>query len=160
MSMSETARRKHLKNASADLSRDVGGIEASADLLDKSKSVVGRNVNKNDDCFFNLFDAAELESHASEPFITKAMARLAGGVFIQLPESSLDSSGLREQVLAIAEELGDVSHAAREALKDSHVDAAEGDVIARELDQLIERAVQTRAMVQAMSGKPVSVKAA
>ena len=157
MTLSDTARHRRLKKASADLSTDVGGIEAAAELCGKSKSVVGRNVTAHDEYYFNLRDAAELERYASKPFVTAEMARLAGGVFVPLPESTIDGSGLREGVLAIAEELGDVSQATRDALKDMVVDPREGDTIVRELTELIEAAVHTRAMVQAMvEGKPVA----
>lgn len=156
MSLSDTARFKALKHASKKLSHDVGGIEASAELVGKSKSVIGRDVCLNDDCFLNLRDAAELERHASEPFVTKAMARLAGGVFVQLPEAEIDASGLRDSLLAIAEELGDVSHAVREALHDKDVKPKEAARIAEELTELIDQAVRTRAMVEAMGEqKPV-----
>lgn len=156
MTLSATARFKALKHASKALSHDVGGIEASAELVGKSKSVIGRDVCLNDEQFLNLRDAAELERHASEPFVTKAMARLAGGVFVQLPQIELDATGLREQVLAIAEELGDVSEVVRSALKDKEIKPKEAERIVSELSQLIDQAARTRAMVEAMAdGKPV-----
>lgn len=163
MTLSPGARAKKLKQASRELTDSLGGIVASAEEVGKCKSVVGRNVNRNDsDCFFNLLDAARLEELADKPFVTMAMARLAGGVFVALPETQIDASGLREKILAITEELGDVSGVTREALLDEKVGGREAESIIKELDDLIERAVEMRECVAALGGiTPVrEVKAA
>lgn len=163
MTLSPGARAKKLKQASRHLTDSLGGIVASAEEIGKSKTVVGRNVNRNDEeCFFNLLDVARLEELATKPFVTMAMAHLAGGVFIPLPETSIDATGLREKILKITEELGDVSTVTREALNDERVTGGESDHIIKELDQLIERAVEMRESVAALGGKlPVrEVKAA
>lgn len=163
MTLSPGARAKKLKQASRELTDSLGGIVASAEEIGKSKTVVGRNVNRNDeDFFFNLIDAARLEELAEKPFVTMAMARLAGGVFVALPETEVDATGLREKILTITEELGDVSAVTREALLDETVKACEADRIIKELDDLIERAVEMRESVAALGGiTPVrEVKAA
>jgi hypothetical protein len=163
MTLSPGARAKKLKQASRELTDSLGGIVASAEEIGKSKTVVGRNVNRNDeDFFFNLIDAARLEELAEKPFVTMAMARLAGGVFVALPETEVDATGLREKILTITEELGDVSAVTREALLDEKVKSCEADRIIKELDDLIERAVEMRESVAALGGiTPVrEVKAA
>lgn len=151
--------RNQLKRATEKLVKSLGGIEAAADILSKGVSTVGRWTTKHDRESINLIDLHELEANADEPLVTMALARLAGGVFVPLPSASIDGAGLREKVIAIAEELGDVSQRVREALADEVMKSREADAVERELDDLIARASEAKLLVRAMA-EPAKLRAA
>jgi hypothetical protein len=146
--------RNQLKRATEKLVKSLGGIEAAADILSKGVSTVGRWTTKHDRESINLIDLHELEANADEPLVTMTLARLAGGVFVPLPSASIDGAGLREKVIAIAEELGDVSQRVREALADEVMKPREADAVERELDDLIARASEAKLLVRAMAEAP------
>lgn len=149
--LSPEARRREIKLASADLVRAVGGLEAAAGLAGLGKSQVHRCVSVNDDSsFFNVAVAGDLEQRSDRPFVTIALAKLAGGVFIRLPEPFDDGADLALRVIDLVQELGDVSARVREALADGVVRPPEARAIERELDQLIEKSTETRAIVRAL----------
>ncbi|XUU60668.1 phage regulatory CII family protein [Erythrobacter sp. HA6-11] len=155
----QKVRERSLKIATGELQSLCGGQEAAASIVGKSQSQLQRCASVNDaDNFLNLRDAALLEAHAGEHPVTELLCRIAGGVFLVLPDPALgDSANLPMQVIELADELGDVSHAVRDALRDGQVNRAEAGEIERQLDQLIDKAVEARAMVQAMQGKDVQI---
>lgn len=156
--LAQAARGKALKEASGELVKSVGGLEAAADYRDKGKSTFGRyTLASDDEHFMPLRDAVELERIAPEPVITKMMCKLAGGVFLPLPDATPDCSEISLRVLELAKELGDVSAQVRIALaNDGQVDAVEAASIERELEQLVDSSVQTLALVRAIQGKPAA----
>jgi len=160
MTLSAEARRREIKLASGQLVHALGGIEAAGSLISVSKSQVHRCTSVNDsDNFLNAGDVAELELRAARPFVTAALAKLAGGVFVPLPEALEGGEDLAFRVMDLAVELGHVSERVRQALADQVVHPAEAAAIERELDELIEKAASTRSIVRAMQGKtplPVS----
>lgn len=152
-------REREIKLASADLFDDaVGKFEAAPDLIGLHKSQAHRCCSTNDETnFFNLRHVAAMERRAPLPLVTIALARQAGGVFIRLPEDFGDTSGLPMQVVALVKEVGDVADALREGLADDDaLDSGELARIEREMDELIDKAVQGRAQVRAMQGKPAA----
>lgn len=152
--LSAEARRREIKLATGELVHAVGGIEAAAELIGKGKSQVHRCTSVNDDdSFLNARDLAELERRSAVPFMTRLLAKLAGGVFLKLPEDFGDAAELPSRVMELAEELGDVSARVREAVADGVVRPREAEAVERELDELIEKAVATRALVRGMQGK-------
>ncbi|MEM6585764.1 MAG: phage regulatory CII family protein, partial [Pseudomonadota bacterium] len=126
-------------------------------LTGKSQTQVQRCCSTHDRVnFMNLRDVALLEERAGEHPVTSELAKQAGGVFLPLPDPSIADNGtLALQVVAIADELGDVSGTIREAMAEGGVDAAELTSIESEFDHLIEAAVQGRALVQVKNGKPL-----
>lgn len=145
------ARRRELKLATAGLVQAVGGFEAAASLVPPGKSQIHRCASVNDrTSFLNVCDVAELEQRSARPHVTMTLAKLAGGVFIPLPEAFDDCHGLARKVLELAQELGEVSARVGEALGDGVVLPPEAAAIERELDDLIEKAAHTRAAVRAM----------
>lgn len=151
-------RERDLKIATADLVDELHGYEAAASYIDRSKSVVHRWASDQDsEKFIPLRFVPELERRAGRPIITIALAKMAGGVFIRLPEDFGDAAGLPMQVVGLVKEVGDVADALREGLADDEqLDADELARIERELDDLIDKAVQGRAQVRAMQGKPAA----
>ena len=149
-------RERELKAASADLFDDaVGKYELAPEVVSLHKSQAHRCCSSNDESnFFNLRHIAAMERRAAAPLVTIVLARQAGGGFIRLPEGFGNSSGLPMQVVELVKEVGDVADALREGLADDdELDNAELAKIERELDELIDKAVQGRAQVRAMQGK-------
>ena len=151
-------RERELKNASSDLFDEaVGKYELAGDTIGLGKSQAQRCCSTSDESnFFNLRHVAAMERLAPRPLVTITLARMAGGVFIRLPEAFGDDSGLPMQVVSLVKEVGDVADALRAGMADGELDNDELARIERELDELIDRAVQGRAQVRAMQGKPVA----
>jgi hypothetical protein len=150
----QSVRDRAIKLAARELVHAVGGQEAAAQLIGKSQSQVQRCCSINDDSnFLNARDIGVLEQYAPRPLVTMALAKLAGGVFLALPDPAIDQEDLALKIVNIADELGDVSHVVRDALKDAHVDSDEAEEVERELDQLIEVALAARSHVQMIQGK-------
>jgi len=158
--LSQKQRERAIKIAARELVALLGGQEAAADIIGKSQSHVQRCCSVHDpDNFFNARDIGVMEDHAGEPLITATFAKQAGGVFLALPDPALcDDDTLPLMVVKIADELGDVSHALRDAVRDNRIDQAELAVIERQFDELVAAAVDGRAMVQVLNhGAPVAV---
>lgn len=152
-----TNRERELKLASADLFDDaVGKYEAAPHHIGLGHSQAHRCCSTNDETnFFNLRHVAAMERKVSQPLVTMVLARQAGGVFIRLPESFGDDTGLPMQVVGLVKEVGDVADALRAGMADGALIDSELSRIEREFDDLIDKAVQGRAQVRAMQGKPV-----
>lgn len=147
-------RGRALKAASKDLLDDISVKEAVHLLGRAGDSQLYRCASRNDaHNFLDLRDVVELERRATRPYVTVELCRQAGGVFLPLPDDFGADEGLPVRVCALAGELGDVSRSVTAALADGEVDGSEAALIERELDQLLECAAATRALVRKMQGK-------
>jgi hypothetical protein len=154
MTLSPVARRRELKLATGELVHAVGGLEAAGSLVGLGKSQVHRCTSVNDrDNFLNAGDVAELERRSDRPFVTLALAKLAGGVFIRLPETFGDGEELARRVMELAAGLGEVSSGVADALADGIVQAREAAAIEPSLDEVIEKATEIRALLRVIQGK-------
>jgi hypothetical protein len=154
VTLSPVARRRELKLATGELVHAVGGLEAAGSLVGLGKSQVHRCTSVNDrDNFLNAGDVAELERRSDRPFVTLALAKLAGGVFIRLPESFGDGEELARRVMELAAGLGEVSSGVADALADGIVQAREAAAIEPSLDEVIEKATEIRALLRVIQGK-------
>lgn len=135
-----TPEQRQLKAATKRLVTSLGGIEAAAPIIGKSKSTVGRWTNKHDSDFINLADLHELEDNAEAPVVTACLARLAGGVFIPLPMMPGSSDALPMQIMDLLQQAGELSASIREGLGDGEFS---GDDAEDALTQLhdVERCV-------------------
>lgn len=150
--------RLQIKRATELLVKSVGGIEPAAALLGKSASAVGRWTNKNDaEYSIPVAEMAELEANAPSALVTRALCRLAGGVFVPLPQAPGCDSALPLTVMELASELGQVSGKISEGLSDDGVlDDAEIDAVLRELDDHDAVSARLRLTLEAMRPvKPV-----
>lgn len=138
-----------IKRATELLVKSLGGIEAAAPIIGKGKSTVGRWTNKNDDESINVLDLRELEANADAPLVTAVLARLAGGVFIPLPQMPGSADALPMQVMELAKELGELSESVRQGLGDGSFDAADAQ---KALDELHDVERCTARLRLALSG--------
>lgn len=158
MSAPQDVRDRALKIAARELVAQVGGQESAAQLIGKSQSQVQRCCSLNDEgSFLTVRDVAVLEQYAPRAAVTGELAKQAGGVFLALPDPALDDEDLAMKIMNIADELGDVSHVVRDALRDGRIDRGEAAQTESELDQLLDVVLAARAHVQAIQGKPASV---
>lgn len=89
------------------------------------------------------------------PHILHALARIAGGVFIQLPDTVADATGLQLSVLELSAELGDVAAAVRDAVSGTGVGGAdvtraERDQVLAQLDDLDRASARLRHQLKAL----------
>lgn len=150
--MTLSLRQQRLKAASSDLVRAAGGIEDAAELLSRGKSTIGRYVNINDEDYSMPIDAvAALErvTHGSlgHPQVTAELCRLAGGVFVPLPDAAGGNGELRAGVMHLSAELGDVARGIDCALRDDTVCVREETAIHRQIDDLIAKACELKQAV-------------
>lgn len=100
--------------------RAAGGLEICERETGTSDSQLSRCCSPNARDSITIRDAAAIEAighgQPGHPHIVHALARLLGGVFIQLPDAAIDAGGLQLGVLELSAELGDISGAVRDAL--------------------------------------------
>lgn len=152
--------RRRLKRATELLVKSVGGIEAAASILEKGSSTVGRWTNKNDDSFINVADLQHLEDVADgPPLVTVELARLAGGVFIPLPQMPGSADQLPMQVMEIIQEMGQFSEQIRNGLGDGHFGREDAESALAELHDVEACVARLRLALQAIA-EPVKLEVA
>lgn len=149
-----TPAQARLKSACKVAVQLCGGKEGAGATADRGPSVAGDwgNVNHRAfppaDCALALDEACV--AMGKLPPILRAMAAELGFTLIALPSGNAAEGELGMLVMALAEELGDVSARLREALADGVVRPREAAAIDAEVGDLIDRAVQLRALLRAL----------
>lgn len=147
--LSREARLLVLKQASAQLVTQLGGIEGAAATLEKGKSVVGRWVNRNDaDHLINVADLAALEAIAARPLVTETLCKLAGGIFVPHVDLAADEGTLGWLVMQLSKELGELSGEIAQALADGVVTPTEAKRAMAQLDDLDRVSAQLRGLLR------------
>lgn len=148
-----------LKRACRAAIAAIGGIDGAAASVGKCRSTVGNWNNRNMADLPTLGDAFVLDELAliggeAPPMVT-AMAAELGCAVILLPDCAGDSHQAAALLMQITAELGEVADAMRDALADGRIDGLEPARIEAEVDDLITRAVQLRALMRELQGKAV-----
>lgn len=134
-----------------------GGVDGAGLTAGRARSVAGDWANLNHaafppaDCALALDEACVAQGKL--PPILHAMAAELGFTLIALPGGTHAEGELGMLVMALAEELGDVSARLREALADGVVRPREAAAIDAEVGDLIDRAVQLRQLLRALQGR-------
>jgi hypothetical protein len=141
---------RRLKIATGELVKGCGNLVSAAADVGKGKTTVHRWTDENNaDDFVNVRDLAVLERVAGTPFVTRILCRLAGGVFMPLPDIAPDSDSLAGMIMRLSARLGEISGEMARALCDGIVDQtearrlldlqAEHDAVAAQLRHALER---------------------
>lgn len=143
---------RRLKLATRELVRACGGIECAAADLGKGKSTVHRWTDPHDgEHLINIGDVALLEAVAAAPVVTAQLARMAGGVFVPLPDCAADPETLAGMVLELTGQLGAISTEMRASLADDgEVDAKEAAALLALVEQHDAIAAQLRLTLRAI----------
>lgn len=128
-----------------------GGLDICARETGKSDSQLSRCCSREYPHSLSLRDAAIVDGlrQGGEPHIVHALARLAGGVFILLPEIHADATALQTSMLELSCELGDVASEVRAAVSTGgdggeEVRPHERDAILAQLDDLDRASARLR----------------
>jgi len=145
--MSNEAKGRALKLATGQLVTAIGGIEATAALLDRGKSTVHRWTDRNDaEHFASVRDAVKLEELAGRPDVTALLCKLAGGLFVPHLDVTADEGSPAWLAMQLAQRLGQVSgEIACGLTDDNRIDAAEAGRALEALDQHDRVSAQLRA---------------
>jgi hypothetical protein len=137
-----------------------GGLEICERETGKSDTQLSRCCTRNHRDSLTIRDAAIIDGlrQSGEPQILHALARIAGGVFILLPEARVDATGLQLCVLELSAELGDVAATVRDAVASSsaggtEVEAAEREAILAQLDDLDRASARLRHHLKPAAGE-------
>lgn len=155
-----TTDEQRLKEATKALQRAAGGVEVCGEITGTGKSQHGNYQNQHAPDFITVDRVAKLEAvtHGSphHPQITRLLCRLAGGIFVPLPEANGTEDALSGLTLTLAAELGDVSAEIRRGLADDGmISPAEAMCVLEELDQLDRASAQLRMLlVRIAEAKP------
>jgi Phage regulatory protein CII (CP76) len=134
---SQTRDYEDVKSAVAELIADVGGLEAAASLCRLQKSRLSRVASPlAQDAHLPIDVLIELESVASEPIVTSALARARDHLLISLSATESHSSWF-VCIAKMAEETSDVFAAATQALQDGDLDKTEARVVLKEVDEAL-----------------------
>jgi hypothetical protein len=136
-----------------------GGLDVCARETGLSDTHLSRCSSPNMRDSITIRDVATIQAigHGApgHPHILNALARLAGGVFIMLPEAHVEPVALQMSVLALSAELGDVAQAVRDACCSKGaageiVTEAERAAIVEHLDDLDRASAQLRHQLMAV----------
>ncbi len=137
-----------------------GGLDICARETSKSDSQLSRCCSREYPHSLTIRDAAIVDGlrQSGEPHILHALARIAGGVFILLPEARVDATGLQLCVLELSAELGDVAATVRDAVASSsaggtEVEAIEREAILAQLDDLDRASARLRHHLKPAAGE-------
>ncbi len=137
-----TQQGQRIKRVTGELVRAVGGIEVAAADLVRGKSTVHRWTDRHDtEHFLNVDDCATLEAQAPRPLVTELLCRMAGGVFVTLPQGE-DGGGdaIAGALLGVMDEVGQLASGVRISLSDGHCDPGEAATLRGLLGELMARA--------------------
>lgn len=124
-----------------------GGLDRCSEETAIGRSQLSRcgSVNERDSISIRDGVTIDLIGQRSEghPFITKAMCRQLGGVFVALPQAHGEGDGLTLTVVELAGELGDLSDSVRHALSaqgeaGAGISDRENDAIRADIHQMQE----------------------
>lgn len=150
-----------LKQATAELIKGVGGVEAAAMFCRVGKSSLSDAQNwRRDDVFVALDVVFDLEPLARDrtgwPHVTRALCAAMGGVFVPLPEAQATREDLLMLLAAKAREsseLTDAAIACCTAVDDNPaVRAAAARKAIKELDDVVAVAMAMRAALETLEG--------
>lgn len=153
---SHSIRNQRLKEATRELQRAVGGVEAAAEITGKGKSQHGNYQNKSMPDFATIEAIADMEAVARGtpkfPQVTNLLCQLAGGVFVPLPEMPETDEAPGLLVMRMASELGGVSTTITDGLADNgKIDPHEAYAPLRKLAELERITAQLRMLLQSIA---------
>lgn len=136
-----------------------GGVDGAGATAGRCRSVAGDWNNLNSAAFPPIDCALALDEASiamrRRPEILHALASELGFAVIALPEGVTPVSDLGMLVMAVAEELGEVSARVRLALADRTCGPREAAAIDAEVGDVIDSAVQLRSHLRALQGLAV-----
>lgn len=135
---------RHHKRLTRRLIAAVEGVEAAATYCRIGKSQLSDCCNPNIAAFLPSDAIEDLEGAAGDPILTRHLARAAGCRLVPLPDLPDDEDGLMQSLAEITGELGDLAHAIRDALADSHVSPREGVAALDQLEDLDQASARLR----------------
>ena len=124
-----------------------GGLEASAELAEISKTQLGRYQSKTerDSMPLRVIRALQAVTHglAGHPVVTRYLARCDGYALVKLPDTPADRSNILQLAAKAAQERGDADSQMMSALADGQVDRVEAGTLL----PLMRRRVETDAQI-------------
>ena len=153
-----TPERIRLKQATAEMIKGCGGLEASASFCRVGKSALGDNQSVNrPDSFVAIDVVQDLEPLARDrdgwPHVTRALAASMGFALVRLPESLPSDSDLLLLLAKLTKEGGDIASAICAALSDHVVTPTEARETRKQVREQIEVAVQLDAVLAAIEAE-------
>lgn len=141
-----------LKGATRLLIRDVGGIEAAADILGMGHSQVGRYQQAQSSDFMSVLSAATLESQDGvRPHMSQAMAAIGKHILVPRPNVDGDAKWTMH-LAATAKEAGDFLSGFGQALgNDGRIGPAEALALLPEVDQALSALMAVRRELEKQS---------
>ncbi len=125
----------YLKKHSESLVKDVG-IEAACELTGKSKATLGRYYSDSDehgDRFMPIDVVAQLESAASFPHVTSALADLKGiTLSYDAERTNAPTQGVNHDVVALAQRFAMLMSEYNSAISDGKISVNEAKRMLRE----------------------------
>lgn len=144
-----------LKAATRKAVAAAGGGEGSGFTLSRRQQYMSECGNVHHGRYLQIHDVAALErvtnGDDSHPAITRMLCRLAGGVFVPLPDIGPMGADLMASTVSLASEMGDVSQMVISRFTDDGViDKGDLSAIEREIDELQEAAERLRNHARAL----------
>ena len=144
-----------LKNATRDLVRAVGGQEACPPFARHGRHQTYSDFGNHEksDCFMPVDVILDLESvtrgKSGHPIVSAYLCRLAGGVFVKLPQACPEEEGFLAALSALTCDFSELTTGLLAALRDRKVTAEEIDELGllEKCDDAAATVMQIRALL-------------
>lgn len=115
-----------------------GGYAEAAEWLDVTENALFNRLRVGGDQIFPMGWAMVLQQASKTHYVSDAVARSSGGIFIALDDiEEVDNADINQRLLEAVEELGVYSQKVREAIEDGVIDRREREEIDGELNRVI-----------------------
>lgn len=115
-----------------------GGYAEAAEWLDVTENALFNRLRVGGDQVLPMGWAMVLQMASKTYFVSEAVARSSGGVFVPLPDiEEVDNADINQRLLEAMEELGVYSQKVRTAIEDGVIDRREREEIDAELHRVI-----------------------
>lgn len=142
-----------------ELVKAAGGVEAAAEICDKSHSLFSAYQSPNDPRSIPLRDIEALEGvthgQMGHPHVTRFLARQAGYTLLARPDVPHERAEILALLSRQAKERGQTDPEILDAVADGQIDEDEAERLIPLLRKSLETTAQMLAEVEAIAGRPV-----
>ncbi|EKC7217663.1 hypothetical protein OP853_000022 [Salmonella enterica] len=125
-----------------------GGYAEAAEWLDVTENALFNRLRVGGDQIFPMGWAMVLQQASKTHYVSEAVARSSGGMFIPLPDiEEVDNADINQRLLEAVEELGIYSQKVRVAIEDGVIDRRERQEIDAELHRVIVKMQEHASLV-------------
>ncbi|WP_241603140.1 YmfL family putative regulatory protein [Rosenbergiella nectarea] len=151
----------YIKSVKKTITELPGGYAEAAEWLGVTENSLFNRLRADGDQVFPMGWVAVLEKAGNTNFVSHAVAKAAGGVFVPVPDDldEIDNADINQRLLEALEQVSAYSKQVRDAISDGVVEKHEKEAIEQDLYQVISKLQEHSTLVYQIFCKPEKVNA-